>query len=419
MSESTVSPYPTRNVRWNFSVNLLDITLITTGLSLVSRETVLPVLVRQLTDSTVAVGLIPAVHAMGFYLPQLLAANFSEQLRYKKPFVMWLGGVGERVPYLLMALAIGWLAEPAPQLTLVLFFVLLTTTAFSAGIATPAWYDMIAKAIPVNRRGLWSGLGHGLGALMGVIGAFFVGRILEAHPFPNNFARLFGLAFAAMVISWIGLALNREAPSTSTKEPLSITRYMRQLPTVLRRDPNYARFLLSRTTVQLGAMGMGFFMVYGTDRFGLDGAYVGLLTGVLVGSKALMNLAWGVVGDRAGHKGVLAAAAFTMSGAALLALLTQQPVGLVAVFALLGAYLAADEVSALNIILEFCEPADRPTYIGLTNTLLAPILIAAPLIGGLIAGRFGYPTLFGTALSIALCGGLLLTWWVREPRRAI
>ena len=46
---------------WNFSVNLWDITLITLGLSLISRETVIPVLVSQLTDSKLVFGLVPAL----------------------------------------------------------------------------------------------------------------------------------------------------------------------------------------------------------------------------------------------------------------------------------------------------------------------------------------------------------------------
>ena len=56
-----------------------------------------------------------------------------------------------------------------------------------------------------------------------------------------------------------------------------------------------------------------------------------------------------------------------------------------------GADLVADWVSSLNIILEFCDPADRPTYIGLTNTLLAPSIVMVPLIGAWLATVIGYP----------------------------
>ena len=416
MSQQSIDKTVQANFRWNFNVNILDITFITLGLSLISRETVMPVLVSSLTDSKLAIGLIPAVFSLGFYLPQLLTANFTERLTYKKPFVMLVGSVGERLPYLIIALTIWAFALTAPTLTLTVFYFGVGIAAFSAGIATPAWFDMIAKVIPVQRRGVWSGLGHGLGALMGIVGAYFVGRILETYIFPNNFALLFALAFVAVAISWVGLALNCEPPSKMIKEHTTTGQYFSRLPAIIRSNDNYAHFLISRTVIQLGAMATGFFMVFGTETFGITGAGVGFLTGVLIASTAVMNLVWGVIGDRLGHKLVLAGAAFTMSAAALMALLATSQSWLVAAFILLGAYLAADQVSGLNIILEFCKEEDRPTYIGLTNTLLAPILITAPLIGGLLATWAGYSGLFIAAALIAGIGGLMLTFWVHEPR---
>jgi MFS family permease len=103
--------------------------------------------------------------------------------------------------------------------------------------------------------------------------------------------------------------------------------------------------------------------------------------------------------------------------AALIAYLASSQVFLVITFTLLGAYLAAGQVSGLNIILEFCKEEDRPTFIGLTNTLLAPLFALAPLLGGVIVQGFGFQTLFLCALLAAGLGGLLLAFWVNEPRK--
>ncbi|HMN30959.1 MAG TPA: hypothetical protein PKE45_22580, partial [Caldilineaceae bacterium] len=94
MAELTIDTSTERNVRWNMFVNGFDLVFFTLALSLVSRETVMPVLVSTLTDSKLAIGLIPAVFSLSFYLPQLLIANFSERLRFKKPFVLSIGGGG-------------------------------------------------------------------------------------------------------------------------------------------------------------------------------------------------------------------------------------------------------------------------------------------------------------------------------------
>jgi MFS family permease len=406
-----------QNLPWNFSVNLIDISFITLGMSLISRETIMPLLVSQMTDSKIAIGLIPAIYSLGFYLPQLLMANYTERLKWKKPFVMLLGGLGERVPYLIIGLVIWALALGAPTLTLLLFFLLLATSAFTNGMATPAWFTLIGKVLPVNRRGIFFGISGGLGALMGIGGAYFVGKILDNQAYPNNFALLFAIAFLFMAISWVGLALNREPESPVVKQPVSLGSYLKQLPTVLRNHPNYRRFLLSYSTSKLGTMAIGFFLVYGNSSFNLTGAQVGLLTGVLVAGQALMNLIWGWVGDRSGHKIVLIGSAFALALATLIAWQASSITALIATFALVGAAIAGDDVSKFNIILEFTTPEEHPTFIGLTNTLLAPVVTLAPILGGWLATTWlGYQGMFVVAMTISTLGGLLLTIWVQEPR---
>jgi len=242
------------------------------------------------------------------------------------------------------------------------------------------------------------------------------GRILADRPYPRNFGLCFSLAFAAMVISWVGLALNREPESPTVKARTSLGHYLGQLPTVVRRDRNYARFLVSRSIANLGGMAGGFFMVYGASRFAIGGKEVGTLTAVLVGTQAVMNLLWGTVGYRRGHKAVLCGAAFSMALAAIATRMASSPAWLLATFALLGASMAGDSISGMNIILEFCASEDRPTYIGLTNTLLAPVRTLAPLLGGWLAIGVGYKGMFTVALLVTTLGGTLLALWVQEPR---
>jgi MFS family permease len=404
------------NFRWNFAANLWDIAFITFGLNLVSQTTIMPLLVSELTASKVVIGLIPAIYSLGYLLPQLLMANYSGGLRVNKPFVMLLGGLGERMPYLLIGLAILWLGRPAPALALVLFFLLLATTATSNGMATPAWFSMIAKVIPTRKRGLWSGLSQSLGALLGIGGAAFSGRLLANWVFPRNYGYSFLLAFLFAAISWLGLASNREPASPTIKPRTGLGDYLRRLPEVLRRDSNYLHFLVSRSVTSLGAMAGGFLMVYGKENIAGALEQVGTLTAILVGTQAVMNLAWGLLADRVGHKIVLSAAAAAMALTALVGWLASSPAWLMATFALLAIAMSAESVSQMNIILEFCAPEDRPTYIGLTNTLLAPAKTLGPILGGALATWLSYRGMFAVAAVVSILGALLLLTWVREPR---
>ena len=186
----TIDSFVEKNFRWNFSVNLLDISFITLAFSLISRETITPLLVSQLTDSKIAVGFVPAIFSISFYLPQLFAANHAEGLVRKLPFVMFVGGILERVPYVFAGIAILLFAESAPTVALLCIYLVIGLGAFGAGVATPAWFTMIGKVLPVNRRGIFFGVSEGLGTLMGIIGAYFVGIILDQMGYPQNFARL-------------------------------------------------------------------------------------------------------------------------------------------------------------------------------------------------------------------------------------
>jgi MFS family permease len=418
VSDTSFEQQVERDFRWNFSVNLLDISFIMLGLSLVSRDTVIPLLMSKLTTSPVVIGLMSAVYSLGIYLPQLIGASVSEGMPRKKPFVTVVGGLGERVPYLVIGLAVLLLAGPAPTMALVALLLLLGISGASAGFATPAWFDMIAKVIPVRRRGLFTGLGHGLGALMGVAGAVVIGVVLDRWPYPQNFALLFVLAFVAMSISWVGLALNREPANPTVHPSAGLAHYLRRLPGILRADRNFARYIIAMMVVRAGTMAGGFFLVYGASRFQIGGAEVGLLTGVLIGCQALLNPLWGMIGDRYGHKLVLASGALTLALAALLASLAPTWPWLVVAFALLGAFMSADTASFLTIIPEFCRDEDRPTYIGLANTLLAPVTTLAPVLGGWLIAWLGYEPMFALAALLACSGALFLASRVREPRRA-
>ena len=411
-----IDDFVEKNLPWNFSVNLLDITSITIAFSIISRETIMPLLINNLTDSKIAIGLVPAIFSVCFYLPQLFAANHAERLKRKLPFVMIVSGILERMPYVIGGFIIFFLAESAPTLALIGIYLVIGTAAFGAGVATPAWLSMIGKVLPVRRRGIFFGISDGLGTLLGVIGAYFVGLILDNVSYPLNFSTLFFVASVFFFLSWVGLALNREPESPIVKKRIPLGRYLRKLPAVLRANHNFRRFLFSYSVARLSLMGASFFIVFGNDSYGLSGADVGALTAVFLGSQALMQLALGWLSDRHGHKFNLMLSAFSAVLAALIASLATGIGGLAIAFVLLGTALAAERISHLNIVLEFALPEDQPTYIGLTNTLLAPVVFLAPIIGGWAAG-ISYQTLFALMMVCGLIGGLLLLIWVKEPRK--
>jgi MFS family permease len=405
-----------KHFRWNFTVNAIDITFFTLATNLVSQSTIIPLLVSNLTDSKLAIGLITAIYSLGFYLPQLFTANYAERMRRKKPFLVLFSGLCERPPYFLIGLVLLWLAKPAPGLTLALFAVLLAISTCTSGLLSPAWYDLIGKVIPLKYRGVWWGTGNSLGALLGVAGAALSGWLLTTFEFPRNFAYCFLAAGASLVVSYIGLAMNREPDSPVVKKSVSQRDYFKQLPEVLSRDQNFVRFLIGRSISNLGWLATGFITVYGVEKLHVSSAEVGGLTAVLVGTQAVMNLALGRLADRRGNKLVLVAGVIGAGLTSLITLLAGSAAWFWAIYVLLGFSLSAENIGSLNIILEFCNEEDRPTYIGLTNTILAPTKILAPILGGWLAGWAGYGPLFVAAVVVASLAAIVMIGWVHEPR---
>ena len=406
-----------KNLNWNFSVNVLDNMFYALAISLVSQETIMPLLVSELTDSTIAVGLIPAIFSLSFLLPQLFVANHAERLPRKLPFVLLGSGLLQRLPYPFIGIALLLFAVEAPAVALLLFFIAIATAAFGGGIVTPAWFSMIGKVVPTRRRGIFFGLADGGGLLMGVIGAYFVGRALDIVDYPGSFALLFLVCGVFHAISWFSLSLTREPPSDVVKKPVPLRHYFRRLPSVLRGHANYRRFLIAYALLRLSMMAVSFFIVFGNIKYELSGADIGLLNAVFIGSQAVLRLLFGWLGDRWGHKRNLVISAAFMALAAFFALSSSSFAGLIPAFICLACAISSDMVSHFNIVLEFAAPEDQPTYIGLTNTLMAPFTFVGPIMAGWIAQAFDINLLFLVALGFGILGAALLWRWVREPRQ--
>ena len=120
-----------RHFRRNFIANASDVSLWSFGFSFLSAATILPVYFAHLSSSTLLLGLIPALLDLGWFLPQLLTAQYVEKLSRKKPLVVVLGLV-ERSPFLLMAIGAVWFARLPAATAVTLFFGLTAIRALAS-----------------------------------------------------------------------------------------------------------------------------------------------------------------------------------------------------------------------------------------------------------------------------------------------
>ena len=417
MKGDSFDPEVERNYRHNATVSILDGTFFWCGSSLIAARTILPLFVSHLTDSRLVIGLLSVLASTGWLLPQLFTVNWVQRMPRKKFAPVNIGLFTERLPVFMMVLA-AWLATRSIKTALVAFLVAYAWHAVGAGVVAVGWQDMLAKVLPVDRRGRVFGITNFGGTATGILGAAAAAWLLDRYAFPYGYVLCFAAATVLIFISWGFLALTREPAQANPGPVVSQREYWRRLPTILRVDRNFRRYLSSQVVTTMGGMAIGFLAVYAAERWHLPDSQAGSFTASMLVGQAASNLVFGALADRKGHKLVLELSVLLGALSVGLASLAPAPAWFYVVFALVGASTAGFILSGIMIVFEFSDPEVRPTYIGLNNTVGGIFAAAAPMLGGWLAGVVGYRVLFAVAALVSLAGLALLRWTVQEPRKA-
>jgi MFS family permease len=405
-----------RNFRFNFLVNIGDVGFYMFGISFISSATILPLYLSHFTHNPIILGLIPFLTTAGFLVPQLFSSNLIERAPVKKFFPFNLGLFLERLPVVLFVPIVIFSATTRPILAVILFLVVYAWHTCGAGFVMVGWQDMIAKIIPVNKRGRFFGLSNFIGNITGLAGASVVTWTLAHFPFPTGFVVAFSCAAACITLSWFLLGLSREPPDPISKPIISTQEYFRKLPEIIRKNRNFRLYLLTLIISSFGAMASGFIAVFAISRWNLGDSRIASFNIALLIGQALAPLLLGLLADRKGHKIVLEIAIVFNILAFILAIASPTPEWFYAVFALRGISMAASFVSSMAFPLEFSSPLDRPTYIGLAGTVPGIAGSVAPILAGVIASTAGYTVLFALSSIIAVLAFITLRWIVKDPR---
>ncbi len=413
---SPVQAYVRKNLRFNFTVNLLDGGFFGLGMGFASFSGIIPLFVNHLTTSALLIGLIPAIHNMGWQLPQLLMAGWMSRARRYKPLCL-LMTINERVPFL----GLGVVALLAPRLStpviLWLVFLLLIWQGLGAGLAANPWTNMISKVIPHDLIGTFFGTQSAAFNGLAGVASIIAGILLEQIEAPRNFALCFALTFVFMGFSYLFLSMTRE-PNSEMAEQVRAEALWTQSLGILRRDRNFLAFLGVRILSQFGGMAFAFYVIYAVQQYHMSDAAAGIMVAILLLGQVILGPVMGRLGDRWSHRGVMLLGA---AGASLSAILAWQATSVhwfYVIFILEAAAIIAIWTIPLAMSVTFApSEAERPLYIGMANTLPAPAAILAPVVGGWLADTAGYHTTFVVSAICAVGMAAALWLLVKDPAR--
>jgi MFS family permease len=414
-----MSCMPPPNLRHNVVALGADYGLFLVAMSFASPSTILPAFAAWLGAPNVVIGAIPAALTLGWFLPPLFTAAHTESLARKLPFVLRYT-IWERVPFAVLAAAAFWLAPAWPGLTLALVLVMLVVITGVGGALTPAWMDIVGRAVPVTIRGRFFSLTAVAAAATGLAGTALTTEIFARIPAPASYALCFVCATVCMIGSFVALALVREPIGDAVPAARAGMRaYLRRVPGLLRGDPNLRWFLVVRWFSLVAGTASAFYAVYALRAWGAPPATLGIFTALLLAGSMAGLLALGWVADHAGYRVVIMTGIVAALAANVVALVAPSLSAFGAVFVLAGVQEAAFRISYPTVLLEFAPaPEAQPMYIGVGNTSLTPIAFAAPIGAGLLADRAGFGAVFATASVAGVLALATLALRVRDPRHA-
>jgi MFS family permease len=301
---------------------------------------------------------------------------------------------------------------------LILFYVCLGLFASLDGLSSVPWFDIMARAIPLRRRGRLLGAGQVATGIAGVGAGVLVGLILDRRPFPQSYSLLFALAGIALIPSFIALLLVKE-PEPEEIQPETSPQAKGGWLNLLVIDPAFRHLMACRLMVGMMGLTNTFYVVHAADELHLPESIIGqfvsaqTLAGVIAGIVlSLVTERWGPryvirVGTAAAVIGPLFA--LTVDAVRSESLLLVYPL----VFAALGVVNSTWMMGFFNYLLEIAPEGLRPAYVGLGNTMMG-VLTLAPMVGGWILDATSYRVLFGLTAAL-LAGGFVLSLGLKQP----
>jgi MFS family permease len=403
-----------RNLRRNYLSHLCHGLLGQTGMRLVNAPTFVPVYIASVAGFDAAVGIARGLQYFGMFLSPIIGATVIEHRRRVLPVGLVVGAL-MRVQILGLALGGLWLPPPWPLVSAWLFLGLF---GVFLGVQGVIFNFLVAKVVPVEKRGVLLGLRNALAGATAATVAFLAGRyLIEPEALGNGYAATFLLAFGLTSLGLLVLLFVREPASPHVREAARVGQRLRELPALLRSDRGFTRYFVARALAVTGRMGVPFYVLYAGERIPLDGGRLGALTAAFVVGQSVGNLLWGLVADRRGFRVIFLAALTLWVLSALLLMSATSYGSLLLVFAALGAGLGGFQMSAQNLVLEFGSRRNLPMRIAIANSAAELVGAIGAVLGGLLVAALSYVAVFWIAIAFQLAAIGVVVVFVDEPRR--
>ncbi len=381
----------------NFRSFLWHATFLAFAKNFMDVDTIIPAMLVEAGGGAMHIGIMTAIMMGGSSFTQLFFAPYLSNKPFKKKFL--LAAINTRV-FALLGLGALLFILTGQQQGYVLWLVFFFITAFSlaGAFANISYTDILGKSVDQEKRKTFFSSVQIIGGSVVLVGAFFAKKVLEWKDFPINYAFMFFIGAAFLLIATGGFWSIKEVTPSALRIS-GLKDLIGKLKSELKENKRLVYFLGYINTQGVAISFLPFIILYAKQTFNTQSSDTGLfliykITGVVfVGILVLLGA------KKIKYNVLLYSNVLLSLTLVALALFINDVSSIKYIFILGGVVFSLFSMSMNGLLLEVSGNENRALYTGFAGA--GNILPAVfPLIGGTIINQFGFQAFFILFMAI-------------------
>jgi len=362
-------------------------------------DTIIPSMVIESGGKTFHVGLMTAIMMGGSSFTQFFFAPYLSNRAYKKKFL--LAGINVRIFSLLaLAFILVFLKENKSGAVLWLIFLFITLFAVGGAFANISYTDIFGKSVNENKRKTFFSSKQIIAGSVILISAFIAKKVLTLAEHPVNFAYMFFIGAAFLLIASGGYWKIKESVP-SILQINGFKDYFKTLKSELAKNRKLIYFLGFINTQGIIISFLPFVVLYANGIFSTQSSDTGNFLLFKVIGIVSVSLAVFFVAGKIKYNLLLYFNVVLSVTMIIITMFVEDQHIIKYIFVFGGVAYSLYSITMNGLLLEVSGRENRALYTGFTGAgYILPAVF--PLAGGWIIDTAGYPTFFILVILIEL-----------------
>jgi len=375
----------------NFAAFLWHAVFLAFAQNFTDIDTIIPAMLVEAGGGAVHVGALSAMMMAGSGFSQLFFAPFISNRPRKKNYLLL--GINARIATLfILGGMFVFSGKLPPGLLLWSIFFFIAIFSLGGAFANISYMDIIGKAINQNHRMTFFSTKQAITGFFLLFSSLLAKKALTSNSFPINYAFMFLIGGAALLLASGGFWALREEQETVFKID-SLAEFFRVLAKELRENSRLVHFLGLINVQGIAVSFLPFVILYAKRTFNTGSDDTGAFLLFKVAGLVIVGLLVLLLAGKTRYKPMLYAnAAFSVS-LAFITSLASDPLVLRLIFFIGGVVYSLYYITMNGLLLEISSHHNRAIYTGFLGAgSILPMLF--PFFGGWVIKLFGFQPFF-------------------------